>query len=138
MLLIDKKTGLGKGKINGPGGRLLPDETAEACAIREVQEELCITPTGMQWAGQLNFQFTDGYSLQGEVFRADGFVGTPTETREAKPIWFPVSQIPYEKMWEDDRLWMPLLLAGKPFKGHFVFDGEIMLESNVQGLSNHR
>ena len=43
VLLIRKKRGLGKGKINAAGGRLEPGETAMDCAVREVQEELCIT-----------------------------------------------------------------------------------------------
>lgn len=25
-------------------------------------------------------------------------------------------------MWADDRYWLPLLLKGKQFKGHFLFD----------------
>ena len=37
ILLIRKKRGLGAGKINGPGGRLEPGETALAAAIRETQ-----------------------------------------------------------------------------------------------------
>ena len=36
ILLIRKKRGLGKGKINGPGGRLDPGETLAECAVREV------------------------------------------------------------------------------------------------------
>ena len=44
MLLIRKKRGLGAGKINAPGGRLEPGEAPLEAAIREAQEELCITP----------------------------------------------------------------------------------------------
>ena len=51
ILLIHKKTGLGAGKINGPGGRIDPGETPRQCAIREVQEELCVTPTGVREGG---------------------------------------------------------------------------------------
>ena len=40
ILLIRKKRGLGAGKINGPGGRLEPGETALDCAVRETREEL--------------------------------------------------------------------------------------------------
>ena len=57
ILLIEKKRGLGAGKVNGPGGRLEKGETAEQAAIRETQEEVGITPTGVQWAGELRFQF---------------------------------------------------------------------------------
>jgi 8-oxo-dGTP diphosphatase len=132
ILLIHKKTGLGAGKINGPGGRIDPGETAREGAIREVQEELCVTPTGVREAGELSFQFTDGYSLRGTVFTATGFEGTLCETREAAPLWTPVNAIPYERMWADDRLWLPLLLSGRRFEGFFIFDGDAMLDSRVE------
>ena len=48
ILLIRKKRGLGAGKINGPGGRLEPGESPLDCAVREVQEELRTTPTGLE------------------------------------------------------------------------------------------
>ena len=50
-LLIRKKRGLGAGKINAPGGRVDPGETVEQCAVREVQEELGVTPTGLSHHG---------------------------------------------------------------------------------------
>lgn len=128
ILLINKKTGLGAGKINGPGGRIDPGETAIEGAIREVQEELCVTPTGVRPAGELSFQFVDGYSLHGAVFTATGFTGELCETREAAPIWTPVGEIPYQRMWADDSLWLPMLLEGKGFAGFFIFDGDTMLD----------
>ena len=132
ILLIHKKTGLGAGKINGPGGRIDPGETAMQGAIREVQEELCVTPTGVRPAGELRFQFVDGYALQGAVFTASGFEGQLCETREATPLWTPIDRIPYERMWADDPLWLPMLIRGKGFRGFFVFDGDTMLDSLVQ------
>ena len=132
ILLIDKKTGLGAGKINGPGGRIEPGETAREGAIREVQEELCVTPTGVQEAGELYFQFMDGYALHGAVFTASGFDGQLCETREAAPRWTPLESIPYQRMWADDALWLPLLLGGKRFRGYFIFDGDLMLDSLVE------
>lgn len=132
ILLIHKKTGLGAGKINGPGGRIDPGETPRQGAIREVQEELCVTPTGVREAGELYFQFVDGYALYGVVFTGTGYEGELCETREAAPIWTAVDRIPYEKMWADDALWLPLLLQGRSFCGYFIFDGDIMLDSRVQ------
>ncbi len=127
VLLIHKKRGLGAGKINGPGGRIDPGETELACAIREAQEELRITPTGLEQSGALLFQFTDGLSIHVTVFRASGHLGEPEETDEAKPLWVALDAIPYEQMWADDRLWIPLMLAGKKFVGRFLFDDDALL-----------
>ena len=92
VLLIRKKRGLGAGKINGPGGRLEPGETPMQCAIREVQEELLITPLDVHARGELRFQSDDFPRIHGYVFVAHGFEGTPirivvkTKTgRAAKP-----------------------------------------------------
>ena len=131
ILLIRKKTGLGEGKINGPGGKVDPGETAEACAIRECQEELHITPIGPELCGRHLFQFIDGYSIDVSVFKTDRYEGTPTETVEAEPIWFKLKDIPYQEMWADDELWLPLLLANEPFVGWYVFDDDAMLDHRL-------
>jgi len=135
VLLIRKKRGLGAGKINGPGGRLEAGETVEACAIREVQEELRVTPLCVEWSGEHRIQFLDGLSIHLDVFRADAVQGTPTETDEALPLWFPLDRIPYEEMWADTRVWLPWLLARKRFSGRFVFDGDRMLDHVLEASS---
>ena len=135
ILLIRKKRGLGAGKINGPGGRIEPGETALACAVREVEEELRVTPTGVQRRGELCFQFLDGYGIHVVVFSADGCDRVARETEEAVPLWTQLGEIPYDEMWEDDRIWLPLLLAGETFSGRFVFDGDAMLDGEVDVLS---
>ena len=133
VLLIRKKRGLGAGKINAPGGRLDPGETPEQCAIREVQEELVVTATGVRAAGVHRFQFVDGYSLHVHVFTADGYEGTPTETEEAIPLWFPVDEIPFDEMWADDRLWIPMMLANRWFDGRWIFDGDDIVDYVLEG-----
>ncbi len=131
VLLIRKKRGLGAGKINGPGGRLEAGESALECAIREVEEEVCVTPRDPTALGELRFQFTDGYSIHVHVFRATGYDGDPRETEEAIPIWFPIDEIPYDEMWADDVLWLPALLTGGRVDGRFIFDGDRMLDHDL-------
>ena len=134
ILLIRKKRGLGAGKINGPGGRLEPGETAEQAAIRETQEEIGVTPTGLEQVGELFFQFLDGYKLHVAVFAASGCEGELIETDEATPIWTDVREIPYDQMWQDDPHWLPLVLKRTRFLGYFVFDVEKLLSYQVKRL----
>jgi 8-oxo-dGTP diphosphatase len=136
VLLIHKKRGLGAGKINGPGGRLDDGETPLECAIREVEEELLVTPLGVRQVGELRFQFVDGLSIHGYVFRADDCAGKPTETNEAKPLWTPVEAIPFERMWADDRIWIPHMLEERWFDGRFLFDGDTMLAHTLELKEN--
>jgi len=127
VLLIRKKRGLGAGKINGPGGKLEAGESAIQCACREVDEELCIRISEVRGCGRLRFQFADHYSIDVQVFIANQYSGSPTETDEAVPLWFNFNDIPYADMWEDDVLWLPRVLAGDCVDGRFVFDGDKML-----------
>jgi len=136
VVLIHKKRGFGKGKINGPGGRIEAGETPKQAAIREVQEEICVTPTGVEEYGELFFQFQDGFSIHGVVFLADGFEGDLGETEEAAPFWVSHDEIPYARMWADDVHWLPLVLAGQRFTGRFLFDGEVMLEHHIEEHSS--
>lgn len=136
VLLIHKKRGLGAGKINAPGGRLDPRETPRECAIREVQEELLVTPTGVRQVGELRFQFVDGLSIHGYVFRADDCEGEPGETDEAVPLWTPVNDIPFDRMWEDDRYWIPLMLEERQFDGRFIFDDDTMLSFEISTVKS--
>ncbi len=132
ILLIRKKRGLGAGMMNGPGGRNEPGETAREGAVRETQEEIGVTPTGLEQIGELHFHFLDGYRLHVAVFAASGCEGVLIETDEAKPHWTPIDRIPYHEMWEDDPHWLPLLLQRKKFRGFFLFDGSKLLSHRVE------
>ncbi len=132
ILLIHKKRGLGAGKVNGPGGHLQDGETPLAGAVREVEEELGITPLGVEPCGELWFQFTDGLSLFVHVFRASDCRGEPRESDEATPFWVPVEETPFDRMWADDHVWFPLLLRGERFAGRFTFDGDTLLDFELK------
>jgi len=131
ILLIHKKRGLGAGKINGPGGRLEAGETALAAAMRETQEEIGVTPTGLEQIGELFFHFLDGYKLNVAVFAASGCTGELCETDEATPFWVQISQIPYHDMWQDDPHWLPLVIMRRKFRGYFVFERDQLLSYRV-------
>jgi len=131
ILLIHKKRGLGAGKINGPGGRLEMGETTVQGAVRETIEEIGVRPIGLEQAGELFFQFVDGYKLHVTVFSASDCEGQLIETDEAKPFWTNIASIPYNQMWQDDPYWLPLVVTGRKFRGFFAFQGDRLLNYKV-------
>lgn len=134
LLLIEKKRGLGQGKVNAPGGKLEPGESYIEAAIRETREEVCLHVGDLRKHGAIGFTFADGYSLYVEVFFTDSFEGTPAETPEAKPFWCPIDGIPYHRMWADDLVWLPQVLAGYVIEAIFSFDGDLMVDGTVRLL----
>ncbi len=134
VLMIHKKRGLGAGKINGPGGKIEAGETPVQAAVREVEEEVMVTPLDPEERGELHFQFVDGLAIHCAVFTATRFSGQPRETDEARPEWFAVDEIPYQQMWQDDQYWLPGMLAGKRFSAYFDFDNETMLSKRIEWI----
>ncbi|RUP47611.1 NUDIX hydrolase domain-like protein [Jimgerdemannia flammicorona] len=122
VLLGLKKRGLGVGKWNGFGGKVEPGETIEEGAIREMQEESSVLTPQLEKAG-IVFNVLAGNPIANEihVFRATAFSGTPGESDEMIPCWFPIAEIPFEQMWIEARIWWPYFFTGKPFVGVFQF-----------------
>jgi len=125
LLMIHKKRGQGAGKWNVPGGKLLPGENEEAAATRECEEECGLKPLQLELAGKLEFYFPAGNAWDNlcTVFRAHGFTGVLVkENEECTAEWISCDKIPYEKMWDSDRLWTPLLFQGNYFHRSYTFD----------------
>ncbi|KAF4616537.1 hypothetical protein D9613_008716 [Agrocybe pediades] len=157
VLLGYKKRGFGQGKYNGFGGKVDAGESSLQAAIRELQvprftshilnklhltfrlqqeEAGIIAP--LEHAGSLLF-ISQGseWAFQIEIYRAETFEGTITESDEMRPEWFSINAlpgkeeellpIPFSKMWDTDEIWLPLLFEKKGFVGRadFTQDGEI-------------
>jgi len=135
ILLIHKLRGLGAGKVNGPGGRLEDGECYLDAAVRETEEEVGLTPRELVPTTRLHFRFMDGYNLRALVFRAYDYSGSLISTPEADPFWCDISEIPYERMWEDDSHWLPRALSGEYLNTRFTFDGDRMLDKHIAAVS---
>jgi 8-oxo-dGTP diphosphatase len=136
VLLIRKKRGVGAGKINGPGGKVEPGESMLESAVRETREEIGVTPLDLEQRGELTFDFVGAKVVRCGVFIAPRFEGEPIETDEAVPVWHATAALPYDEMWDDDREWLPLLLAGKCFRGSVRIEpGDQVHEIRVAEIS---
>lgn len=132
LLMIYKKRGQGAGKWNTPGGKFAPGETAEQAAIRECIEETGIEPLQVKELGLLEFYFPESKSWDNicHVFYTEDYRGQLiSDSEECSAHWIPLDQIPYEKMWDDDRLWVPLLLEKKKFHRVYTFDALDQMKS---------
>lgn len=110
VLLIEKKTGHGEGKVNAPGGKLEPGETPADCARRETFEEVGVRVERPRLAAKLKFVDTQGPQWLGYAFVTEAFSGAPRETPEAKPFWCDLGALPFARMWPDDAIWLPYVL----------------------------
>ncbi|MEZ4735666.1 MAG: 8-oxo-dGTP diphosphatase [Caldilineaceae bacterium] len=112
LLLGLKKRGVGAGKYNGFGGKIETGESAPVAAARELWEEAGLTaaPTALQAMGHVLFPHAQGRM---HLFLATVWQGTPQESDEMIPCWFPLHALPYAQMWPTDCDWLPFVLAGR-------------------------
>lgn len=111
ILLGMKKRGFGAGRWNSFGGKVSKGETIEEAAKREIYEEAGIEINDLERYGIIEFEFQGNPEiLEVHIFKAENFYGEPIESEEMKPQWFHVNEIPQEKMWPDDKYWLPLFL----------------------------
>ena len=133
ILLAEKKRGFGAGKINGIGGKVKNGETIEEAMIRETQEEIGVTPTNFTKMATISFdEWVNDEEKQVimSVFIARNYVGKIVETDEMRPKWFNLNNIPYEQMFEDDKIWMPEVLKGNKLNAQFTFDKDFKIISS--------
>lgn len=140
ILLAMKKRGFGSDRWNGVGGKLDPGESEVQALIRECQEEIEVTPTQFTKVAEHDFVMdSDGsasWHMYVHAYIATEWDGEPTETEEMAPQWFKLTDIPYDKMWQDDIYWLPAVLAGQSLKTRFVFDtDERMLSAELTPVS---
>lgn len=137
ILLAMKKRGFGVNKWNGYGGKIEDGEPLLEAACREVREEsgLIVKPEDLDKIAEIDFNFPSkpDWNQLVYVFTVKKWQGEPVETEEMRPKWFKIKEIPYDDMWEADRIWMKEALKGKRFKALFEFteDGEGLIRYKI-------
>lgn len=77
--------------------------------------QLTIAPDNLARRGILSFDMRgDGNHLEVHVFTASEWTGDITESDEMEPRWWKVDEIPYDKMWIDDKVGRPCCPRNQP------------------------
>ena len=136
-----KKRGFGANRHNGYGGKVKPGENIEDATIRELNEESGVTVSrdDLKKVAELTFIFPHvpkekGWDQLMHVYLITNWSGEPVESEEMAPHWFSLDAIPYEKMWPDDRHWLPLVLQGRFVTATFVLgaDQNAIIEQKIE------
>ncbi len=123
VLLQKKARGFGKGKWNGPGGKLQAGETTKESAKREILEETEIVVEELEKRGEIEFIYQNQNSnMLTHVFVVKKWHGNSRNTGEGELKWFSANELPLDKMWEDDKYWLLRLLSGEYVHMRFYFD----------------
>lgn len=128
VLLGKKLRGRDAGKFNGYGGKRERDETIVACLNRECQEEAQIVPVNPTERGNILYKFyipgvDEIQTLKVYVFTCNQMRGEPVVSDEMEPHWFNFTDIPWDQMEANDKLWlMTLLTTHKKIDALLAFD----------------
>ena len=117
MLMRNKKPNdYHKGNYMGLGGKFLPGETPEACAIREAFEESGYKISNPLLKGMITFPLFDGKSdWYVFLFTATEFTGDEIDSPEGSLKWIPDKMLSEIQLWEGDYLFMPWLIDSRSF-----------------------
>lgn len=117
VLLGEKLTGLGKGKIVGPGGKQEPGESPVETALREVHEEVGLTleADALVPLARVTYPFVRRRELsqRSHAFVTRVWSGEVRASTEIDATWWPLKELPVNRMWSDAALWLPRALAGE-------------------------
>lgn len=125
ILLGEKLRGFGKGKVIAPGGKLDSGEAGVDAACRELLEEtgIRVAASDAELVARLRFTWADGSRpFAVDVFAASRWTGEPAPSAELDPYWCPLDAIPYHRMWDDDRIWLPNVLRGQRVSASIEYD----------------
>ncbi|USN87593.1 MAG: 8-oxo-dGTP diphosphatase [Candidatus Nomurabacteria bacterium] len=123
LLGYKKKGEIGTDTLNGPGGKVEPDESIEECLLREVWEEVNIElqVDKIEKLGVITFFDANTPDFEVHIFRTEHFIGIPVETADMIPDWYEIDNLPLGKMLESDREWFEKMAKGEKFNAHVFY-----------------
>jgi ADP-ribose pyrophosphatase YjhB (NUDIX family) len=130
LWLAIKADKIGKGKLNGYGGKIKKGETPEQCMERELPEESGVTAHKeyFEKVGVINFHNTkktgEKFICRAYIYLIRFFKGEPKETETGEmlnPQKFLKDRLPLRKLMPADKDWLPLVLNGLKVTGSVFY-----------------
>ncbi|MBR6184795.1 MAG: 8-oxo-dGTP diphosphatase [Clostridia bacterium] len=97
------------GKWIGIGGHVEEDESPEECVRREAMEEAGMELNDLRLRGVITFILPDWGNELTFLYTARAETESLPECAEGVLRWVPIAEIPRLKLWEGDRVFLPLL-----------------------------
>lgn len=120
---------LGQNIIAGFGGKVgdleeFRDEDYHDALARELREEIQVDINEYDYRGRIRLisPANPKWCLDIKVYIIHSWQGEPKETDYMKPDWYHKEALPTEQMWQDNRVWVPMVLQGERVDMVFLYD----------------
>ena len=133
---IKKKNDVNHDKWIGVGGKLDPGETAEACALREVWEEIGLTMQSPAYRGIVDFTCEPWPAERMHLYTCTDFSGVMTDCDEGCLEWVDKAAVQDLPIWQGDKIFFKLLAEDAPFFHlELTYDGDVLVKAVLDGVS---
>uniref|UniRef100_A0A1Y1NIZ7 Oxidized purine nucleoside triphosphate hydrolase n=1 Tax=Photinus pyralis TaxID=7054 RepID=A0A1Y1NIZ7_PHOPY len=131
VLLGLKVRGFGVGLWNGFGGKVEQGESIQEGAKRELKEESNLDVDKLKHVGIVTYK-EDFCRAIVHVFTTHNTTSHLKASEEMNPVtWYNFSNIPYQKMWPDAKLWYPYMLRDEHFLAEITYVGNKITETLI-------
>ena len=120
------------GMLNGPEGKIEAGETSHQAVVREVVEETALQLDEFEARGyiELLLPAPKPMVLKVDIFTAHSFSGVP-DAREGPLSWHDRQNLPFDRMWPDQRYWLPAVLDGYSVAAKIQFATDSLVISTM-------
>lgn len=126
FLMIRHHRGINEGYVNFPGGKKEAGEDMLECVKRETFEETGITIHNPQQVGYIEFPGVDFFVY---VYKSTSFSGEiKAKEDEVDVFWQDADNVPYDKMREADKDFLPLILSGQYVQRRYFYNSNFQIE----------
>jgi len=119
-----QKDKIGSGMLNTYGGKVEQGEAILDAVARELHEEssVKVNKDNLQKVGILKFPTLNIISY---IYKTNTWQGSPKDSKDGEmtnPKWYSFNEIPFNKMWDCDKYWYPLMFQNRYFEGEIHYN----------------